>query len=383
MNRRLHILLLFLFLFLSCSEKTVKTGDENVSTFQWNISTNESIGDIIDSIEFIPLEAHSESLFKRGDKLIVTDNKFFVFDLLGENQLFVFDNKGKFLYKIGKKGQGPGEHLQIRCFTINENLVYVYDIYKQKILKYNIADGTYVGDSDLPFIAHDMIIADNGDFVFARQRIEGYPAPEEHDCHIIITDKDFNIKYKLFPFKDEDCGVWSQSSYLKSTDEYITFHTMVGDSVVLLNRHVPDSNYLVYRMNFGKKKAPHGIANDYERLKEYTFLASTPEITSKYIIGEYWDGANGTDSYIYNIEKQIAYTNDWDRAHIDKFFFPALFHVGDTIFSLYDKPYYFLWRDDNLTHVLSDNIRKHLDGDNDILIKYILKNRIDDKNVTG
>ena len=365
-----------LLLFFSCSEEAVKVGNGNLSVFQWKVSKDESIRNILDSIEFIPLEAHSKALFKKGDKLIVKDNKFFVFDFLGQNKVYAFDNNGNFLYEIGKKGQGPGEHLQVRCFAIDENFIHVYDIYRQKIFRYDISDWTYIDDKNLPFIAHDMIIAENGDFVFARQRIEGYPAPDEHAYHLMITDKDFNIKYKLFPFKDEDCGVWSKLSYLKYTDKHIAFNTMIGDSIVLLNRNIPDSSYLVYKMNFGDRKAPHGIQNDFELLKEYAFLSSTPEITSEYILGEYWNGTEGSDSYIYDIEKQMGYVNDYDTAHIDKFFFPALFHVEDTIFSLYDKRYYFMWQDSNLTHVLPDNIRKHLDEDNDVLIKYILKSKL-------
>jgi hypothetical protein len=374
MCKKFYILSLCLCLFFSCSEKTAIINKGNLSVFQWDLNENESIQDILDSIEFIPLEAHSKSLFKKGDKLIVKNNKFFIFDFHGQNQIFVFNNNGEFLYRVGKKGQGPGEHLQISCFALDENFIYIYDIYKEKILRYNISDGTYIDDRNLPFIAHDMIIAKNGDFVFARQRIENYPAPNEHAYHIMITDKDFNIKYKLFPFKKEDCGVWYKLSCFRYTDEYIAFHTMIGDSIVLLNKHIPDSAYFVYRMDFGDKKAPHGVQNDRELVKEYYFLYSTPEITSKYIVGEYWNGTDGSDSYIYDIKKQTVYINNYNTAHIDKFFFAPLFHVGDTIFSIYEKDYYFLWRDSNLTHVLPDNIRKHLDEDNDIIVKYILKN---------
>jgi hypothetical protein len=369
MNKK-YIFLLLLAI-LSCSkEKNIKT--DRFSVFQWDLNKQESVYDIIDSIEFIAIEAHPEGLFKRADKLIVYDNKFFVFDMIGQNQVFVFNSIGKFLYKIGKRGSGPGEYIGIRNFTIDENFIYVIDNYIGKILKYNILDGTYVESKNLPFIAHDMIIAKNGDFIFAQQRIEGENPRKKHAYHIMFTDIDFNVKFRLFPFHKEDCGVWSQQYYFQYADQYIAFHTMIADSIVLLNPS--DNSYIVYKMDFGRKKAPYKTQNDRELVKTYRFLSSTPEITSKYIAGEYWhDEEIGSEPYIYDMEKQIVYVNEYGVEHVNTYFFSPLFHVGDVLYSLYDKRYYYLWRDNNVTLSLPASVKKHLDKDNDVLIKYILK----------
>jgi hypothetical protein len=362
---------------LSCSQD-VRTNDGNYTVFPWNLNESELIRDIIDSIVFTPLEAHPEGLFKKADKMIIHDGKVFIFDMLGQNQVMVFDNAGNFIYKVGKKGQGPGEYIGIRTFTIDENFIYVVDNYRSKMLKYSISDGTYLEIRDLPLIVHDMIIAENGDFVLTQQRIEGEHIPEKYAYHIIITDADFNVKYSLFPMRDSDCGTWSKPYYFRFSDKHIVFHTMVGDSLVLLNRHIPsDSSYFVYKMDFGSKEVPYKkeIQNDMELLTNYRFLYNTPEITSKYIVGQYWhDDNSGNEGYIYDMEKQKIYLNDYDLKHIDKFFFHPLFHVGDTVFAVYDKNYYGLWqKEDGLTDVLPAHIKNHLDEGDDVLIKYILK----------
>jgi hypothetical protein len=220
-----------------------------------------------------------------------------------------------------------------------------------------------------------MIIAKNGDFIVTQQHIEGENPQKKYAYHIMITDNDFNVKFKFFPFQKEDCGVWSQNYYFQYTDKYIAFHTMIGDSVVLLNRYNPsDSSYIVYKIDFEKMKVPRKITNDMELMKKYRFLSSTPEIMSKYIAGEYWhDEEIGSDPYIYDMEKQTVYVNNDGIESLNKFFFSPLFHIGDTLYSLYDKRYYSLWQDNNVTPLLPAHINKHLDAGDDVLIKYILK----------
>ncbi|MDR1863952.1 MAG: 6-bladed beta-propeller [Bacteroidales bacterium] len=171
MNKRTCYAVVLLMLMFSCSGQNALK--DNLTVLPWEFSENESIPDLIDSVEFIVLEAHPEGLFKKADKLIVQNNKFFIFDMTGQNQVSVFDNAGKFLYRVGSRGNGPGEYVGIRNFTTDEKYIHIIDNYTGKLLMYHIADGTYAGTKKLPFIAHDMIIAENGDYVFARQRMEG------------------------------------------------------------------------------------------------------------------------------------------------------------------------------------------------------------------
>jgi hypothetical protein len=346
-----------------------KAENEASLVFPWNLNTNVFIRDLIDSVEFIALEDNPEGLFKRADKLIVSDNNFFIFDMIGQNQISVFDSAGHFSHKIGNKGSGPGEYIGIRNFTVYNDYVYLVDNWVNKILIYKISDGSYVDSKKLPFTAHDMTIAGNGDFIFTQQRIEGEHPDAQYAYHIWITDNNLNIKSRLFPFQDDDCGVWSQCYYFRTTDKHVVFHTMVADSIVLLNRDNPSDTYIVYNMDFASKKVPRKIENDWELLKNYRFLTSTPEITSKYITGMYFQDASYP--YIYDMEKQEAYLNNPETEDKSYYFFEPLFHDGNTVFSLYDKRYYPFFKD--ISPKLPDNIRQHLDNDNDVLIKYILR----------
>jgi hypothetical protein len=367
---KLCIFLIFT-VFLSCSKKGKENSINLGSTvFPWEQS-DEQIASLFDTIEYIPLEAHPDGLFKQADKLIIYDNKYVIFDYFGQNQLNVFDRDGHFLYKIGKKGRGPGEYVGIRNFTVKNNRFYLIDNYISKLLIYDATNGNYIEDKILPFYAHDMAIGDDGNYIFAQQKIEDLKLPKFQQYNIFITDPDLNIKYSLFHFEEEHCAIRSQLSYFSQTGQSIVFRTMVADSVILFDRQKPSEQYYAWYMNFGSKTIDRKFENDDEMLKNYSYLYGTPIITSQYIIGTYWVGKDyGYSPYVYDMQKKEAFIENDNRS---QFFFDPLLCVGDTIYSMYNQAYFSFWANSNELPELPEHIMQHLTNGDDVLIKYILK----------
>jgi hypothetical protein len=77
-----------------------------------------SLFDYFSSIELIPLETSPDVLIAGITKIINYQDKWYMLDK-PQSILFVFDQTGKFLFKIDKKGQGAGEYLFISDFNIN------------------------------------------------------------------------------------------------------------------------------------------------------------------------------------------------------------------------------------------------------------------------
>jgi len=77
-----------------------------------------SIFDYFKHIELIPLETNENVLIGRLEKLIIHQNRFYIFD---SHQLtvLVFDESGKFIFKVGKRGRGPGEFGDLDDVIIN------------------------------------------------------------------------------------------------------------------------------------------------------------------------------------------------------------------------------------------------------------------------
>lgn len=91
------------------------------------------LGDIAESIEYIPLETKDECL--------IGENVYFDFDethiIIGYyncNTLYLFDRQGHFIRTIGTKGEGPREFNGIHNIFLNSNHIVIDDASKVLIL---------------------------------------------------------------------------------------------------------------------------------------------------------------------------------------------------------------------------------------------------------
>lgn len=71
-----------------------------------------SIKELFDRFEVIPLETNDSSLLIWSDKILYWNDRYEIFDSKCP-ALFVFDEAGRFLRKIGRKGDGPEEYTEI------------------------------------------------------------------------------------------------------------------------------------------------------------------------------------------------------------------------------------------------------------------------------
>jgi len=105
----------FCLIFTSCTSKKelpkINIGDALLG------AENVDISSYIKEIKYIPLETSDSCMIgeiyainKVGDLIYISDNN---------DNFFVFNTKGKFIRKIGRKGRGPQEYYDIVGFTID------------------------------------------------------------------------------------------------------------------------------------------------------------------------------------------------------------------------------------------------------------------------
>jgi hypothetical protein len=104
-------------------------------------------------IEYIILETNENSafdpLYQPEKQIKFTDSLIIVSD---GNNLFTFNIDGSFLYKIGSRGRGPGEHLGISDIALSESndTLFVQSTGLNKLLIYN-TNGDYLHGFKTPF----------------------------------------------------------------------------------------------------------------------------------------------------------------------------------------------------------------------------------------
>lgn len=112
--------LVFVVLVFSCCTRPVKP---IVDLIQINIDPDkiENYIDLSplldDSIDIIPLETADECLLSNIERLTFYKERIYVMDESRQN-VFVFDEAGHYVGKIGRQGNGPGEYSAIMYYSI-------------------------------------------------------------------------------------------------------------------------------------------------------------------------------------------------------------------------------------------------------------------------
>ncbi len=148
------------FVAVSCNEKSREKEDikEINITGAYDRDDKVLLSEVADSISYIPLETDSSCFIGKirdPDKNIqFADDRFFISD---GNDLFSFENSGKFLFKIGRQGKGPGEYYRIDNFTIlnKQKLVLIYSAALQKLLIYTF-DNRHVNSIKIDFLPFQL-----------------------------------------------------------------------------------------------------------------------------------------------------------------------------------------------------------------------------------
>ena len=121
-----------------------------------------SLFDYFSHIELIPLATSKDFLIGMCEEIIYYQGRYYVLDQQ-QHKVFVFDDTGKFVFQINKRGQGPGEYTAIRSIFLNSftNTIDILDL--NFILSYDLS-GRYIKTfppRDTPLISPFNLIALN------------------------------------------------------------------------------------------------------------------------------------------------------------------------------------------------------------------------------
>lgn len=172
-----------------------------------------------DSLEFVYIESNEQSIISKIGKIIFEEDHFFIQDL-GTREIYIFDSKGRYEYKISSNGSGPGEYLNIDDFYY-DGKIHILDGRQNKILTYE-KTGALEKEVTIEFLATKIHKLDNGNFVFYKGKQANNFENEDYFFEVILTDSLFNFKrgYESFEILQ---GV--ENSYLSQDDVFLSTET--------------------------------------------------------------------------------------------------------------------------------------------------------------
>jgi hypothetical protein len=117
-----------------CSNVQIQKNDTiNLENCVENASVIQA-SDIIDNIQYVALETTDKSLLGGFKKIIPTKDYFFIQD---SYMLYIFGRNGQFISRIGNKGQGQEEYVELSDFDIDDHNIYILDDVRSNILVYS------------------------------------------------------------------------------------------------------------------------------------------------------------------------------------------------------------------------------------------------------
>ena len=213
-------LIIFLFICFSCNRTKQTTETE---TFQPELIVEDSfvyyplkynrikveldkpqkasLFDYFSHIELIPLETNDNVLIGWIEEIVYYQGRYYVFDRQ-QNSVFVFDDKGRFIFQINKRGQGPGEYPLIRSIYLNPFTGNIDILGLSVIYSYDLS-GKHVKTSpriaDLPNYPFNLIALDENTYVFY-VGMEGQFISYRINYYDVEENKIFHQEYEDDPF---------------------------------------------------------------------------------------------------------------------------------------------------------------------------------------
>ncbi len=191
------------------------------------------LSEFADSVIYIDPETTADSRIGRIKDMAMVDSSIVLIDN-ASNEVMLFGSDGRYVGKIGSRGQGPGEFIKPNAIDADDKNIYVYDHVKGEILKYDY-QGDYVS-SDKTDFADDfkhLSFKDRDAYLISRYNTD------KNNAGVYLITEDGSRKSKLLGSR---YGIAINHPYdiLKDGKRIVVFsndfenciYTLKGDSLV-------------------------------------------------------------------------------------------------------------------------------------------------------
>ena len=232
MNKLIYAIIIFILL-TSCKEKEQRPFSEfkvsdlrNVTEFPVLENDFKTIkvssptkklkaSDIIADFKYIPIETSTKSLMAYYADIKTYKNLIYIYDA-SLDLIFIFDEKGKYINTIGKKGNGPSEFILLSGMTINpyNDQVVVQDQMWKKLFYFTLkGDFLYTQKLPLSFSEDIHFLSPNKVAFSTNKTMDNTHLNDVDDYRVIFTDSLLDIKSVAFKYDDNKNGHYTPQAF--------------------------------------------------------------------------------------------------------------------------------------------------------------------------
>lgn len=272
----LMLLVLFLNgLFWGCSSGSEQgSAGQEVREFTLESALNsgkeekKEIGEHLKIKQSVILEFNEDHPIQNIHKIMVQEPHIFILDN-AQNYLYLYDDQGKFVRRIGTLGSGPGEYRDITDFTLTDDEIVIFSNDSRKIIHYE-KDGALIREIPIPFSGASVVPVDSGYILWTRHNVSS-DAPYD----LILMDSTGQM-IRGAEKADPGFPSFTSSGFLvKQGPENVRYLKMFGQEI-----HDLDENFdprPLYRFDLGptalRLKENMNIENLLSTHHEKTFLS--------------------------------------------------------------------------------------------------------------
>lgn len=228
----------FLLLFMSCSSNitehdgnTIFVCYEKEEVFDWNNAIQ------IESV--VPLETQGDCLLSYARKCLISEHHI-VYSDEKQKAIFVFDEKGTFLYSIDTIGNGPNEYTDIKDVAISSDNKFILVLDNSSLMSFDLKTGTFHSRISLP---QDMA---SNFYQFAN--------PEKHTFYFWSTEKEHSLYLykddKIKPIEEREGFPYVSQKFYYDSENTLNYISDYG--LLEIHEVKEDSLMRKYSFDFGK-----------------------------------------------------------------------------------------------------------------------------------
>lgn len=272
-----HINIIFLLILLfpctSCS-KSGNEGKKYTVKLDGIKETALTYSDIINAQTWIVLDSLNECAIGDVAKIEEFNKEYYILDKTLQKCILVFDEHGKYLRRIGKIGQGPGEYTQIYDFTIDKKAGCVAVLSGlSKVYMYNLQGEFRASKQVSKSLLWSITSNDCGYLMSSNHNTY----TEGENAYLLYAfDKDFNLEGKWTQVLTERMPTLPLlSSALQTVGSETYFCDVFTNSIYTYNCNA-DSVSKKYDILFPTPVPEHTFANVMDfmnKQKDYDFIS--------------------------------------------------------------------------------------------------------------
>lgn len=273
------------------------------------------MSEIVDAsdVQYIKLETTDNALLPLIGQMKMVGDQIFLTEPYVFKYVYQFDKRGKFINRIGKIGQGPGEYKMAVGFTVDDTSIYLPIIDANYMYVYD-RNGNY--ERKIDGCLYTRCLENRNDKLIL---MRGTGCYNQDIFSFLIFDKNGELEYKHKPDINKDFinqdrwSLWYQSTPITQTKAHLLLFEAIDNYLY----EVTDQMYQPrYKVDMGRYAMPMKFVYDINRagkdFNNYFMLWGLCE-TSDDILFSICYGYEFSDNCIARFNKQSKKIEFWKQ----------------------------------------------------------------------